>query len=252
MKRQRVDYSGLSLRSLTDPKFSHILLLLGWFVYFGFYFITENLIPESRFHEIHCAMDDIIPFNEIFLIFYIGWYLLIAGALLYTLLYDVDAFRSLQTFIIITQILGVIIYIVYPSVQYLRPDPFPRDNLFTRILGLIYRFDTNTGVFPSMHVAFSLAVLSAGLKDRYLKAYQKIAVIITVIMICLSVCFVKQHSFLDVIGAIPVCLAAELIVYGRKYWLPAFRHDGNRESKEAAGKEDKWEEKSETARTAHI
>ena len=40
-----------------------------------------------------------------------------------------------------------------------------------------------------------------------------------VIMICLAVCFVKQHSAVDVLAALPVCLLAECIVYGRDYWL---------------------------------
>jgi hypothetical protein len=33
-------------------------------------------------------------------------------------------------------------------------------------------------------------------------------------MICLSVCFVKQHSALDVFAALPVGLLAEAIVFG--------------------------------------
>jgi hypothetical protein len=41
-----------------------------------------------------------------------------------------------------------------------------------------------------------------------------------VIMICLSVCFVKQHSAVDVFAALPVCLLAEILIYGKDYWLP--------------------------------
>ena len=100
MKKQMYDYRGFSFRKLTDPRFSHVLLLLGWVVYFIFYFLTENLIPAERLHEIHCRLDDIIPFNEFFLIFYGGWYLLISLSLLYTLLYDVEAFKHMQKFII--------------------------------------------------------------------------------------------------------------------------------------------------------
>ncbi|MCR4896435.1 MAG: phosphatidic acid phosphatase [Lachnospiraceae bacterium] len=222
MKKQRVDYTGLSLRTLKDPRFSHLLLIIGWPVYFLFFFITENLIPAERFHVIHCALDDLIPFNEFFLIFYGGWYLLIAGALLYGLLYDVERFREMQTYIIITQVIGVVIYLIYPSVQLLRPEVFPRQNILTAIMGMIYAFDTNTGVFPSMHVAFSLAVLSVGLKDRQLKPVTRAGLLFVVVMICLAVCFVKQHSALDILGAAAVCLVAEIIVFGRKYWVPRF------------------------------
>ena len=42
-------------------------------------------------------------------------------------------------------------------------------------------------------------------------------------MVCLSVCFIKQHSSIDVLAALPVCLLAELLVYGKDYWLPKLR-----------------------------
>ena len=142
MKKQRVDYSGFSLRRLNEPRFSHIKLLAGWIVYFTLYFLTENLIPEERCHVIYWALDDLIPFNELFVIFYVGWYLLVAGSLAYTLFYDVESFKKLQTFIMITQGLAMLCYIFYPSVQNLRPESFPRQNVFTWVLGLLYTFDT--------------------------------------------------------------------------------------------------------------
>ena len=40
MKKQRVDYSGFSLRRLNEPRFAHVKLLAGWIVYFAMYFIT--------------------------------------------------------------------------------------------------------------------------------------------------------------------------------------------------------------------
>jgi hypothetical protein len=42
-------------------------------------------------------------------------------------------------------------------------------------------------------------------------------------MVCLSVCFVKQHSVLDVAGAVPVCLVAEWFVFLRKKQTPVAR-----------------------------
>ena len=42
-------------------------------------------------------------------------------------------------------------------------------------------------------------------------------------MVCLSVCFIKQHSSLDVLAALPVCLVAEIVLYGKDYWLPKLR-----------------------------
>lgn len=232
MKKQRVDYSGFSLRRLNEPRFAHIKLLAGWIAYFSLYFITENLIPAERCHVVRCALDDLIPFNEFFVIFYVGWYLLVFGSLAYTLFYDVESFKRLQTYIMITQALAMLCYIFWPSVQNLRPESFPRHNAFTWVLGLIYAFDTPTGVCPSLHVAYSLGILSVARKDRRLAGGIKAAIAVFVVMVCLAVCFVKQHSALDVLAALPVCLAAELLVYGKNYWLPKLRQAVSRRRKE--------------------
>ena len=223
MKKQPYDYSGFSLERLNEPRFSHLKLLGGWIAYFALYFITENLIPPERCHPVHCALDDLIPFNEFFVIFYVGWYFLVFGALAYTLFYDVPAFRKLQTFIMITQAVAMLCYILWPSRQDLRPAVFPRQNILTDIMRFIYSFDTNTGVCPSLHAAYSLGILSVGLKDKSLSTGWKAALTFLVIMICLAVCFVKQHSAVDVFTALPVSLLAEILVYGRDYWLPKLR-----------------------------
>lgn len=224
MKKQRVDYSGFSLRRLNEPRFQHTKLLAGWLAYFALYFITENLIPPERCHVVHGFLDDVIPFREGFVIFYVGWFFLVAGSLAYTFFYDVDRFKKLQTFLMITQALAMLCYIVYPSVQDLRPAVFPRQNVFTWALGIIYTFDTPTGVCPSLHVAYSLGILSVSLKDRDLAGWIKVALTVFVVMVCMAVCFVKQHSSIDVLTALPVCLFAEIVVYGKDYWKPKWQH----------------------------
>ena len=223
LKRLMVDYRQFRLSRMGEPQFAHVKLWFTWLIYFALYFLTENLIPAEKCHVVHCFLDDIIPFNEFFLIFYVGWYLLVAGSLAYTLFYDVESFKKLQTFIMITQGLAMLCYIFYPSVQNLRPESFPRQNVFTWVLGLLYTFDTPTGVCPSLHVAYSLGILSVTLKDRQLNRGIKAAVALFVFMVCLSVCFIKQHSSIDVLAALPVCLIAELLVYGKDYWLPRLR-----------------------------
>ena len=223
IKKQLYDYSGFSLSKLNEPRFSHIWLLGGWLVYFGLYFLTENLIPLEKCHPVHCFVDDIIPFNEFFVFFYAGWYLLVLGALLYTFFYDVPRFCKLQIFLIITQALGMIWYIVWPNRQDLRLEVFPRENVLTALLSFIYQFDTPTCVCPSLHVAFAIGVMSVGVKDEDLPKALRAALCLFVILISLSVCFVKQHSFLDVLAALPVCLFAEIVVFGRDYWLPRIK-----------------------------
>ena len=223
MKRQRVDYTGFSLSRLNEPRFSHIKLLGGWIIYFILFFLTENLIPREKCHPIHCWLDDVIPFNEFFLIFYCGWFLLVFGSLLYYLLYDVERFKKLQIYIMCTQAIAMFIYIVYPSRQDLRPEVFPRENILTALMSFIYAFDTSTGVCPSLHVGYSMAILSVTSKDPFLSKGLKAFLTFFIVMICAAVCFVKQHSAVDVFAALIMCLFIEIALYGKDYWLPRLR-----------------------------
>ena len=218
MKKRPVDYSGFRLSRLNEPRFAHAKLLAGWLGYFALYLLTENLIPAEKCHPVHCFLDDIIPFNEWFLLFYVSWYLLVFGSLAYTFFYDVDRFRQVQTYIILTQIIAMAAYILWPSRQDLRPEVFDRDNILTRLMGLIYAFDTNTGVCPSLHVGYSLGILSVFLKDKDLSAVRKGLLTAYVLGICASVCFVKQHSAVDVLAALPMCAVAEYLVFKKELW----------------------------------
>lgn len=224
LKKKPYDYSKFKLSKITTPQYRHLLLLLGWVWYFLMYYITEQFIPESRCHVVHCVVDDWIPFVEYFVIAYVFWYILVFGSLLYFLLYDVESFKRLQIFIIVTQVVAVIIYILWPSVQDLRPTEFVRHNFCTWILNIIYTVDTPTGVLPSLHVAYSIGIASAWVKKRDAKISLKVFVAIAVLLICMSVNFVKQHSFLDVIAAIPVCILAEAIAFGKNYWMPKWKN----------------------------
>lgn len=223
MKKPVVDYRQFRLSKLNDPQFAHLKLLLGWVVYFLFYFLTENFIPVENCHVIHSALDDRIPFNEFFFIPYCFWYLLIVISLGYFALYDVENFRNLQTFIIITQVVAMTVYILYPSVQNLRPTEFARDNFFTWLAGIIYTFDTPTGVCPSLHVAYSLGIGSCWLKEKSASKLWKGFVVFSVILISLSTAVVKQHSVVDIAAALPVGLLAEILVFG-KYWKNKLRN----------------------------
>lgn len=216
MRKPVVDYRKLRLSNITTPEYSHLLLLLGWVGYFILYTLTENLIPAEDCYPVHSVLDDIIPFQEGFAIAYVFWYLLIVISLLYFLLYNVQNFRNLQTYIIITQVVAMAIYIVFPTRQDLRPTEFPRENILSSLMGVIYAFDTNTGVCPSLHVAYSLGIASTWLREKSACLAWKIFVVVAVVLICLSVAFVKQHSVVDIFAAIPVCMLAEYLVFFRK------------------------------------
>lgn len=226
MKKPVVDYREFRLKRINEPRFSHLKLLLGWVGYFVLFFLTENLIPAENCYPVHSPIDDIIPFCEWFLIPYFGWYLLIVFSLGYFLLYDVQDFKRLQTYIIITQVVAMLCYILFPTRQDLRPDTFANDNLLVRGVQLLYALDTNTGVCPSLHVAYSLGIASVWVKRKESKWWSKSFVVTAVVLICLSTMFIKQHSAVDFFAALPVGLLAEGIVFWKDYWKPRFQKNG--------------------------
>ena len=133
-------------------------------------------------------------------------------------LYDIENFKNLQKYIMVTQAAAMAVYIVYPSVQMLRPEVMPNDGFLCQVMSFIYAFDTPTGVCPSLHVAYSMGIASVWSKKEDAPKAWKIFVLIMTAMISVSVAFVKQHSVVDIAAAIPVGLLAEYVVYGK--WKP--------------------------------
>lgn len=223
MKRKPVvDYRDFRLSRINEPQFEHLKLLSFWLVYFALYVITENFIPAEKCYVIHSPIDDLIPFNEVFVIAYVGWYFLIAWSLLYFALYNIDHFKKLQKYIIITQIIAMAVYITFPNMQDLRPEVYPRDNFLTDIVAFLQTVDTNTGVCPSLHVGYSLGIASTWLREKSASVGTKIFVVLSAVIICLSTMFIKQHSVIDVFAALPMCLFAEAVVF-RSEWKQALK-----------------------------
>ncbi len=217
MKKPIVDYHEFKISRINEPQFSHLKYLLGWVGYFIMYFVTEQFIPAESCYILHSRLDDIIPFCEIFVIPYVFWYFLIAWSLIYFALYNPDNFSNLMKYIIICQVVAMAVYIIFPNRQDLRPEVLPRDNILTRLVGLLYSADTDTNVCPSMHVAYSIGIASVWLKEKAAAAGTKIFVVVTCTLVCLSTMFIKQHSSIDVFAAIVLCGATEVIVF-KSFW----------------------------------
>ena len=79
---------------------------------------------------------------------------------------------------------------------------------------MVYAADTNTNVLPSMHVIGCAALTLACFDAPRLRAKKLHLVMLPLgVLISASTVFVKQHSMLDVLVAIPVSVVLCLIVY---------------------------------------
>lgn len=230
-KTTLVDYRAFRFRKRNDPEFAHLKLLLFWPIHGLIFSIIERFWIRDHYFPMHCAVDDAIPFNEFFLIPYLFWFVFLTGFILYALFWDIEAFKKLMTFIIFSYSTALLIYILFPNCQELRPTVFLRDNVLTRFLAAFYQFDTNTNVFPSIHVIGSVAVTIGAWRSKHFGSLGwRIALVLTAMLISISTLFLKQHSFLDVLGAIPVCLIAYYAAYRQKRRRPRMKTE-KRENK---------------------
>lgn len=211
-----VDYRKFRFSKLNTEEFSHLKYLIFWPIYGFFFLLVERLWIRESYHPMYTPLDDKIPFCEYFLIPYLFWFVFLVGIHIYTLLYDTESFKKLMQFIIITYSIAIIIYMIFPNCQELRPVTFERDNVFTRFMVHFYEFDTNTNVCPSIHVIGSLAVMfSAWYSKHFSTKGWRIVFCVTAVLISVSTVFLKQHSVLDVLAAIPVSLLGYWLVYRR-------------------------------------
>ena len=215
--KPQTDLRSFRPGKINQPQYRHLWWLLFWPVYLLRYFLIELFNPAGSYHVMHCVLDDKIPFNEFFLIFYVCWYFFIVGIHLYTLLYDVDTFKRYSKFLCVSITMSTAVFLLYPSCQNLRPAAFPRDNLLSRTMGIIYAVDTSTNVFPSEHVIGALAALAAAAHTEHLRKPKRlIPLTVLTICVCASTLFLKQHSVLDVLGALPICAISYLLCYEKR------------------------------------
>lgn len=210
------NYRNFRLNKLNTPEFRHVWLLLFWPAFGIIFYSLERFIPLD-FKPIYCPLDDMIPFNEFFLIPYLYWFIFIFWIIIYSFFFDVPTFKKYMYYLMVTYTITCIIYILYPNKQELRPTEFVRDNFFVTFMKGFYKFDTNTNVCPSLHVVGSFAVAFAAWNSkRYSTVFWRIFFMVSAVWISSSTVFLKQHSIIDVIVALILCFAAYPIVFMRK------------------------------------
>ena len=187
------------------PHVKYVLVLPAYLILFA---IAEKLVV-SDYWVSYLPMDDSIPFCEWFIFPYVSWYLFLIVPGLILLFRDPEGFRRYMTLIGIGFSSALIFCLLSPNGQNLRPDPLPRSNFATWLVSRIYAADTNTNVCPSMHVIGCYAVAYTAWKrlpkGRRGWLYPAIAMSM---LISVSTVFVKQHSVLDILVAIPWSVAA--------------------------------------------
>ena len=142
-----------------------------------------------------------IPFLEGFAPFYASWSVLLCILGIYLIIKDGEGFRRYMWSIMVTFLISTLICALIPNGQDLRPAVMPRDNIFCDLVAYTYSLDTNTNVFPSVHV---VGVIDAWFAVWYTRGLIVIA----------STLFIKQHAVIDVVAGFVVGFLGNYVVYG--------------------------------------
>ena len=211
--RSELDYP------LRNKYYKHLWFVLVVPVYLLCFWICEQLVVD-RYWVSYLPLDDLIPFREEFVAAYVSWYPCLFAMGFYLLWRNAGDFRRYMLYILVGFLSALAFCLIFPNGQDLRPEHFPRENVFTWVLGMLYTADTNTNVLPSMHVIGSFAFVFAAFDARCLKKCRWIrpVTVVAAVLICVSTVFVKQHSVLDTLVGIPWAFATYAVVYlpGRK------------------------------------
>ena len=172
----------------------------------------EAVVPTEGYWATQLPIDHAIPFLEGFVVFYVSWAPVLVATGLYLLFRDPDNFRAYMKTLAITFLASTIFCLLVPNGQDLRPAVMPRDNIFCAWVSLLYSMDTNTNVFPSVHVVGVMAFLFALWHTPSVRRWRWPGLALGVLII-LSTLFIRQHAVLDVLASLVLSAAAYLIVY---------------------------------------
>ncbi len=196
-----------------NPHLWYLLFLPAFLI--CFFSLEAYIGPDRAYWSVYSPLDDAIPFLEFFVLPYYLWYPLLVSTGLMLLLWDVPNFKKYMRFLIIGFGAALLFCLLVPNGQDLRPESFERDNIFTRLVAMMYRMDTNTNVFPSMHVIGSVAAAVAVWKSQRLRPL-RLPWLILAVAISLATVFIKQHSIVDVFGGLAFCLPIYWWIYVRR------------------------------------
>ena len=215
-----------------------------WIPWYLFCFALLEDTPGRGYWLTELPADSRIPFCSLFLIPYCLWYVLLIAVGVWLYIRRKDVFRRYMLFLSATSLASVALWLCFPNGQELRPAA--PDGILGWAVARLYALDTNTNVFPSLHVVGALGAAAAVWDGLYLRCGETarlfaaggrcqrdeyaaaraassgvrrrnrricLAVTALAVLICASTVFLKQHSLLDVLDGVLFSAAAGIPIY---------------------------------------
>ena len=200
-------------------RYKHAIPLIVYaFIYLIWFSYLERTVQNPQ-TIIHMKWDDMIPFCEVFVIPYYLWFGYVSIVVLYLLFKNKQDYYRACTFLFTGMTIFLLVSTLWPNGHHLRPAVMPRDNIFTTMVAALYKADTPTNLWPSIHVYNSIGIYLAVIKSPEFKNRKTVRLLtgILTVSIILSTMFIKQHSAFDVFTAFLLSGVMYYIVYVRSW-----------------------------------
>lgn len=191
-------------------------LVLYFPIYVLTFFIIEKNTPTSGYWVTDLPLDNYIPFVPGFAVFYVIWYPLFVMVGIPTLIRDGEAFKRWMFYLMVVLTGTLIFDVLVPNGQHLRPENVQVDGLGTWIMSIIWAADTPTNVFPSMHVLGCIGDIICCFDSKVFKPWHRAVITVLCVLCMASTVLVKQHAFIDTVGALAVAIPVALIVWRKR------------------------------------
>lgn len=215
MKKKYEKWTGRTVDKAWMADILHLALpILIYAPIYMIWFIAIEKHTFTHYSIIHTAVDDMIPFVEVFVLPYYTWFLYVSLTLLFLLLsFEVEDYYKNFIFLATGMTVFLVVSTLFPNMHHLRPVVMPRDNVFTHLVQIIYNTDSSANLWPSIHVYNSLGTMIAVHHCKRCNKTTKIASDFIGISIILSTLFIKQHSVYDVITAFIMATIFYIVFY---------------------------------------
>lgn len=177
------------------------LLVLQVLLYFG----CECF--QSNFHDVKRGIDDRIPFVEWSVLAYVLWFPLIALFPIALFYVNEDAYVFYMSAMFFEVVLSVICYLIYPT-TFKRPKP--SDKLSGKLMNLVFKGSfRGVNCAPSLHCSSCYLIIFTALMAMP-NVIGAISIVVA-IAIVISTMTTKQHTFIDVVSALPLFVLCAFI-----------------------------------------
>ncbi len=166
------------------------------------YYATRLLLPGRTLNSLATALDGRIPFVPewivVYFLSYVSW--------LVSALWIISDSRAhgcrFAAAYVLSLLLAGAAFLAYPgTIQ--RPDPVGA-GFFPAWVRLLYRIDPPTNLCPSLHVMLSYFCWRGTMGCRTIPGWYRWFNLLFLILVCLSILFIKQHAVVDIPAAVVV------------------------------------------------